>query len=41
MLKITEHKPQRVGLVALTSWAVISNQACDSILKGNCIDNAL
>lgn len=36
MLKIAEHKPQCAGLVA-----VISNQVRDSILKDNCIDNAL
>lgn len=37
MLKITEHK---ACWVAPASQAVISNQLCDSILKGNRIDDA-
>lgn len=38
MLKITEHKP---CWVAPASRAVISNQLCGSILKGDRIDDAL
>lgn len=40
MLKLAEHKPRRVGSVAPSSRAVIGNWVCDSILKGNSIDNA-